>query len=162
MNDLRSRHPRVVAAVQKARVLGLVLCLAWPLTLMALLTVGAIAPGNFRPEGWVQQVGYTFTALSLLAAAYATWRTGGLMKAFPTLPEDQRPGVAFRSSLGFSILFLLSSFYGLAYWRLVGRNAFQHVMVFVALSPVMFILFAPRLHHWLDALEESDQAGSGS
>jgi hypothetical protein len=162
MNDAKTRHPEVVAAVQKARILGLVLCLAWPLVLMAMITVGTIAPGTLRAEGWVQQVGYTFTGLSLVAAAYVTWRTGGLMTEFKALPEAERPRTAFRSSLGFSILFLLSSIYGLAYWRLAGRNAFQHVMIFVALSPVMFILFAPRLHHWLDALEASEDSGDRS
>jgi hypothetical protein len=153
---MQDANAALVAAVKKARILGLVLCLAWPLTLMAMISAGAIAPGTLRAEGWVQQVGYTFSGASLLAAGYATWRTGGLMKGFRNLPAELRPRVAFRTSLGFAILFLLSSFYGLVYWRLVGRNAFHHVLFFVALSPVMFILFTPRLNHWLEALGGGD------
>lgn len=153
MNDVMERHPDVVRAVKKARIIGLCLCLALPLTLMAMLTVGTIPPGHLRAEGWVQQVGYTFTGLSLVAAGYATWRTGDLMKGFASLPKDSQPQVAFRSSLGFAILFFLSTIYGLIYWRMVGRNAFQHVLLFMALSPSMFFLFMPRLEHWMQALE---------
>ncbi len=154
--DMLERHPEVVRAVRSARIIGLFLCLAWPLVLMAIITVGGIAPGQLRAEGWVQQVGYTFTGLSLVAAGYVTWRTGVLMKEFRALAPSDRARVAFRSSLGFSILFLLSSVYGLVYWRMVGRNAFQHVLLFVVLSPAMFFIFMPRLEHWMNALQEDE------
>ena len=36
---------------------------------------------------------------------------------------------------------------------LVGRNAFQHVLLFMALTPIMYFLFVPGLNDWMAASE---------
>lgn len=146
----------ILLAAKKARVMGLVLCLAWPLVLMALLTVGVMRPGTLPVQGWVEQTGYTFTALTLLAAGYITHRSGKVLAAFREVPEGERARVVFRTTLGFSILCSLSTFYGLVYWRLAGHHAARHALAYMALSALMFMIFVPRGPQWLKSLEPQD------
>ena len=140
-------------AVQKGRLLGLALCLAWPLFLMVLLGAGAVRAGTLQPVGPLRTLAFAFTGLSLLSAALATWRTNRVMKGFSALDRADQARVAFRESVLYAALFELSCLYGLVYWMLVGRNAFQHVLLFMALTPVMFLLFVPRYDHWREAAE---------
>jgi len=56
-------------AFQRAYGLGLVLCVCWPLILQLLLGP-VIKPGQAPPAGVVQQLGYTFTGHTFLAAAF--------------------------------------------------------------------------------------------
>ncbi len=140
-------------AVQRARLLGLALCLAWPLVLMVMLGAGLVRPGTLAPVGPLRTLAFGFTGLSLLSAGWVTWRTQRVMKGFATLDRAEQPRVAFRESLLYAALFELSCLYGLIYWMLVGRNAFQHVLTMLALTPVMFMLFVPRYEHWREAAE---------
>lgn len=140
-------------AVQKARLMGLGLCVIWPLILMVMVGAGAVRPGTLQPVGPLRTLAFVFTGLSFLAAAVAIWRTGRALKRFPALAPEAQARVAFRETLLQAALFELSCVYGLVYWMLVGRNAFHHVLTFMAFTPVMFILFAPRLDHWRQAAE---------
>ncbi|HJU83999.1 MAG TPA: hypothetical protein VJ600_07290 [Holophagaceae bacterium] len=143
-------------AYKLARLLGLVLCVAWPLFLMVLVGVEAVRPGTAPAVGAARQVGYTFTALTFLSAAFVTWRSGRVLKGFKALDPTLRARTVLRESLVYAAIFELSCFWGLLYWMLVGRNAFQHVLTFMALTPLMFFLFVPRLDAWKVALERED------
>ncbi|HJW10034.1 MAG TPA: hypothetical protein VJ483_10390 [Holophagaceae bacterium] len=143
-------------AYQRARLVGLVLCVAWPLFLMVLVGAEAVKPGTAPVEGAARQIGYTFTALTFLIAAFVTWRSGRVLKGFKALAPEERPRTVLRESLVYAVLFELSCLWGLLYWMLVGRNAFQHVLTFMALTPLMFFLFVPRLDAWKLALERED------
>lgn len=152
-------NPELLAlrpAYQRARVVGLVLCVAWPLFLMVLTATGAVKPGQNAPAGAVKQLGYTFTGLVFLSAAYVTWRSGKVMAGFRDLAPAERPRVVFRESLAYAAIFELSCLFGLLYWMLVGKAAWQHSMMFMALSPLMFFFFVPRFHAWQLALERKD------
>ena len=140
-------------AYRQARFVGLVLCVAWPLFLMVLIGTGAVRPGTYAVEGTAKQVGYTFTALTFLSAAFVTWRSGKVLKGFKALDPAEQPRTVQRESLVYAALFELSCLWGLLYWMLVGRNAYQHVLTFMALTPLMFFLFVPRMDAWKLALE---------
>ncbi len=140
-------------AVTRARILGLVLCLAWPLILMAMIGGGAVRAGTLPPVGPLRITAYVFMGLSLLAGGLVTWRTNHVLGGFRNLSEAERPRVAFREILFYSATFELSCLYGLIYWMLVGRNAFHHVLTFMALTPIMYFLFVPGLNDWAQASE---------
>ncbi len=143
----------LVRAVRNGRILGLVLCLAWPLVLMAMIGGGAVRAGNLPPVGPLRILGYVFMALTLMAGAFVTWRTNRVMGRFQALPPQVQARTAFRETLLDATLFELSCLYGLIYWMLVGRNAFQHVLLFMALTPIMYFLFVPGLNDWMSASE---------
>ncbi|HJV22937.1 MAG TPA: hypothetical protein VJ570_09570 [Holophagaceae bacterium] len=140
-------------AVTRGRVLGLVLCLAWPLILMAMIGGGAVRAGTQPPVGPLRTAAYVLMGLSLLAGGLVTWRTNRVLGGFHQVAESDRPRVAFREIVLYSALFELSCVYGLVYWMLVGRNAFHHVLTFMALTPIMFFLFVPGLNDWAQASE---------
>jgi hypothetical protein len=140
-------------AVTRARILGLLLCLGWPLILMAMIGGGAIRGGSLQPVGPLRTAAFLFMGFSLAAGALVTWRTNRILGGFKGRPEAERPRVAFREILLYSALFELSCLYGLIYWMLVGRNAFHHVLTFMALTPTMFLLFVPGLNDWAQASE---------
>ncbi len=140
-------------AVRQGRILGLVLCLAWPLILMAMIGGGAVRGGTLQPVGPLRTAAFVLMGLSLLVGALVTWRTNRLFARFRDVAEAERPRVAFREILIYSALFELSCLYGLVYWMLVGRNAYHHVLTFMALTPVMFFLFVPGLNDWVQAAE---------
>lgn len=141
--------------VAKARILGLGLCLGWPLILMAMLGGGAVKGGTLPPTGPLRTTAYAFMGLSLLAGALVTWRSNQVLSGFKDVAEAERPRVAFREIVFYSALFELSCLYGLIYWMLVGRNAFHHVLTFMALTPTMYLLFVPGLNDWAQATEGS-------
>lgn len=143
----------LMKAVRQGRVIGLVLCLAWPLILMAMIGAGAIRAGTLQPQGPLRILGYGFMGLTLLAGAFVTWRTNRVMGRFQALPPQVQARTALRETLLASALFEMSCLYGLIYWMVVGRNAFQHVLLFMALTPIMFFLFVPGLNDWMAASE---------
>jgi hypothetical protein len=100
---------------------GLGLCVFWPLMLQLLFT-SFITPGHNPPEGVVKQLGYTFTGLVLLIAAFVTWRSGKVRADFQGLGSARRPKVLAREILLYSALFELSCFFGLAYWAMAGLD----------------------------------------
>lgn len=143
----------LLKAVRQGRILGLVLCLAWPLVLMAMIGGGAIRAGSLPAQGPLRSLAYGFMGLIFLAGAFVTWRTNRVMKGFKALTPEVQGRTAFREILIASALFELSCLYGLLYWMLVGRNAFHQVLTFMALTPLMFFLFVPGLNDWVAASE---------
>jgi hypothetical protein len=142
----------LLRAFQKAYGLGLVLCVCWPLVLQLLLGP-IIRPGQNAPQGVIQQLGYTFTGLTFLAAAFVTWRSLKIRNGFQALAPERRPRVLFREVLFYSALFELSCFYGILYWALVGGEANRYARSFIMLTSLMFFFFVPRWGAWKDALE---------
>ena len=151
MNDqeLKDLHK----AYGRAYLMGLVLCVMWPLILVLMLGAGLVKPGQNAPAGVFQQLGYTFTLLAFGSAAYVTWRSAKVRKGFGDLEATQRPRVLFREVVLYSALFELSCLYGLGYWMLVGLAGRQHAFSFMMLSPLMFFFFVPRFEAWRTAAE---------
>ncbi|HJV48111.1 MAG TPA: hypothetical protein VJ549_02430 [Geothrix sp.] len=146
IEDLRKAH-------RLAYALGLMLCLGTPALITGLILSGVVPPGQERPEGLYQQVGYLFTGLVFLSGAWAWGRRGRVLRGFKALPEARRPAVLLRETLVCSAAFELSSLCGLIYWTLVGAQAPRHVWGFIILSPVLFLALTPRAHHWMETLE---------
>jgi hypothetical protein len=145
-DDLRTRH-------RQAYGLGLGLCLGTPALIAALLLSGAIPPGTQVPEGIYQDLGYLFTGLVFLSAAWVWWRSGRALRAFKTLPEPQWAAFVLTEILLYAAAFEASSLLGLIYWVLVGSHAARHAWGFIVLTPVLFAAMVPRLDRWEKALE---------
>jgi hypothetical protein len=141
------------AAHRKTFALGLALCIGTPALIAGLLLTGAIPPGNQAPEGLYQQLGYLFSGLVFLSAAWVWWRSGRVLSAFRDLPETRRPGVVLREGLIYAVLFQASSLCGLVYWILVGAHAPRHAWGFILLTPILFVALMPRMERWRLALE---------
>ncbi|HEX9009933.1 MAG TPA: hypothetical protein VF804_06160 [Holophagaceae bacterium] len=131
-----------------ARGAGFVACLIGPLLVLGLAAAGVLAPGGNPVAGVYQQVGYTFTGLVFLAAAWATWRRGRVLKAFGNVPAAARAGILRREALVAASISLTSALWGALYWAMVGWNAVRHALAFLFLTPVMFLCFMPGLQVW--------------
>jgi hypothetical protein len=141
-------------AHRKARAAGLAACVAGPLLVLGLAAAGVLTPGGNPVAGTYQQVGYTFTGLVFLAATWATWRRGRVLKAFGRVPAVARPGILRREALLAAALSLTSALWGALYWGLVGWNALRHALAFLFLPPVMFLCLMPGLQVWARAQKE--------
>lgn len=146
-NDaLRSAH-------RLAYGLGLAMCLGTPGLIAILLLSGVIPPGRQPPDEAVQQIGYLFTGLVFLSAAWAWWRFGRTLRSFKALPEARRPAVLLRECLLSAAVFEASCLLGLAYWILAGGHAARHAWGFILLTPLLFGALVPRFGRWAKALE---------
>jgi hypothetical protein len=145
--------PSLTKAFRIAYVIGLFICVAWPLLLQLMLGT-AIRPGAAPPDGVVQQLGYTFTLLTFGSAAFVTWRWGKVRGEFKDVPRASRPGRILRETILYAALFELSSFYGIIYYALGGPGAERYSRSFIALTTVMFFVFVPRFQAWRDAAGE--------
>lgn len=146
--DLDALH----RAYRWAYLAGLALCVFWPLMLQLAFTE-FIAPGQNPPGGVVQQLGYTFTGLVLLCAAFVTWRSGKVRAGFCNLGAADRPKAMAREILLYSALFEVSCFFGLAYWALAGQEGVRFARSFIVLTSIMFFCFVPRFDAWRQAAE---------
>ena len=133
--------------------LGLGLCFGTPCVMAALILLKVVPAGVQPPEGPTLQVGYLFTGIVFLSAAWIWWRTGQTLLGFKDLSEVRRPTVVLRECLLGAAVFELSSLLGLGYWLLVGASAPRHAWGFILLTPVLFLGLVPRLDRWLKALE---------
>jgi hypothetical protein len=133
--------------------LGLALCLGTPGLIAGLILARVVPAGNQAPEGVFQQLGYLFSGLVFLSAAWVWWRSGRLLRGFRAVPEALRPGVVLRESLVYAAAFEASSLCGLVYWALVGVHAARHAWGFVLLTPLLFLVLVPRADRWKKALE---------
>lgn len=133
---------------------GLAACLSGPLLILGLAAAGVLAPGVNPVTGIYQQVGYTFTGLVFLAAAWAAWRRGRVLKAFGEVSAKVWPGILRREALLAAALSLTSALWGALYWGLVGWNALRHALAFLFLPPVMFLCLMPGLQVWARAQKE--------
>ncbi len=143
---LRSAH-------RMAYGLGLVLCFGTPGLIAVLLRSGMIPPGTQVPEGVFQQIGYLFTGLVLLTAAWVWGRSGRVLRTFKAFPEAQRRAVILREGLLYAAVLETSSLCGLVYWILVGDHAVRHVWGFILLTPMLYLALVPRYDRWAKALE---------
>ena len=140
------------AAHRRAWSLGLGLCLGTPGVLAVLLLLKVVPAGSQPVEGPVLQVGYLFTGLVFLSAAWVLWRSGQVLRGFGTVAEAQRPLVVLRECLLYAAVLDLSSLCGLLYWALVGSHAGRHAWGFVLLTPALFLALVPREGRWRKAL----------
>lgn len=145
--------PSLAKAFRIAYVIGLFICVGWPLLLQLMLGT-AIRPGGAPPDGVVRQLGYTFTGLTFASALFVTWRWGKVRRAFGCLEEARRPGTVIRETILYAALFELSSLYGIVYYALGGPPAERYARSFIALTTVMFFVFVPRFQAWRDAAQE--------
>jgi len=145
-DDLRTRH-------RWAYGLGLVLCIGTPALVAMLILSGQIPPGSQAPVGFYQDLGYLFTGLVFLAAAWVWWRSGQALRAFKALPKEEQAAFVLRESLLYAAVFEASSLLGLVYWILVGSHAARHAWGFIVLTPVLFAALVPRYARWEKALE---------
>lgn len=139
---------------RRARAAGLAACVAGPLAALGLAAAGVLTPGGNPVAGIYQQVGYTFTGLVFLAAAWSAWRRGRVLKAFGQVPAGARPEILRREALLAVALSLTSALWGVLYWRMVGWSALRHALAFLCLPPVMFLCFMPGLQVWVRAQKE--------
>lgn len=140
------------AAHRLAYLLGLVLCVGTPSLIALLLLLGVVAPGQQTPEGIYQQVGYLFTGVVFLSAAWVWWRSGRMLREFKAVPAAKRPSVVLRESLIYAVVFEASSLCGLVYWTLVGAHAARHAWGFILLTPVLFLTLVPKYDRWANHL----------
>jgi hypothetical protein len=136
-----------------AYAMGLALCVGTPSLIGLLLLSGVVPPGSQTPEGVYQQLGYLFTGVVFLSAAWVWWRNGQVLRGFVNLPEAERSPVVLREILLYSTIFEVSSFCGLVYWILVGSHAARHAWGFILLTPTLFLVLVPRYDRWSKALE---------
>ncbi len=144
--ELRARH-------RTAYGLGLALCFGTPGLIAMLILSGVVPPGTQAPLGFYQDLGYLFTGVVFLSAAWVWWRSGRALRAFRTLPESQRAAFVLSESLLYAAAFESSSLLGLVYWALVGSHAARHAWGFIVLTPVLFAVLVPRCDRWEKALE---------
>ncbi|MBI4912130.1 MAG: hypothetical protein HY823_05290 [Acidobacteria bacterium] len=106
--------------------------------LLAQGALGPVVPGGQAPlEGLVQELGYTFTALSVLAVLRAGLRFRNWGR------PHRRPG-PWGLAVGHAALLQVCTACGLLYWSLAGPAVERHARTFLALSPLTFLLFCPR------------------
>lgn len=144
-----AREPRTTFLL--AYGLGVGLCVAWPLVLLGLIG-RRLQPGLPGQAELVRDLGYTFTGLVILAALYVVRRSKRVRQRFAQVETAKRGRVIALETLLYSALFALSALFGLVYLALGGPEAVRYARAFVALSPIMFLLFVPRLSAWRDAL----------
>ncbi len=143
--------PTLRSAHRTAYALGLALCLGTPGLIGVLLRSGLVPPGTQAPEGIFQQIGYLFTGLVFLTAAWVWGRSGRVLRSFSLLPETRRPAVILREGLLYAGALETSSLCGLVYWILVGEHAARHVWGFILLTPLFYLALMPRYDRWAKA-----------
>lgn len=151
----RTPIPTVEKAWRIAYGIGLFIAVAWPLALQLMLGT-AIRPMAGALGATVRELGYTFTGLTFAAALFITWRSGRVRAGFKALPETARPGTVLRETVLYAALCELSAVYGILYFALGGPEAERHARAFLALAPIMFLVFTPRLGAWLEAAGEAE------
>ena len=144
--SLRSAH-------RMAYGLGLLLCFGTAGLIALLLGLGAIPPGTQVPDGTFQQIGYLFSGLVFLAAAWVWWRSGKVLREFRALPEARRARRVLQEGLLYAAVLDASSICGLVYWTLVGVHAARHAWGFILLTPLLYLALMPRYGRWAKALE---------
>jgi hypothetical protein len=150
----RPPDPDLARAFRAAYGTGLVLGVAWPLVLQALLGT-VLQPGTGPGGELVRELGYTFTGLVCAIALFLSRRWRRVRTGFAALPPGQRPRALAREVLVYAALCAVSAGFGLAYYALGGPLAERYARGFLALSPAMFLLFVPRLPAWRRAAQEA-------
>lgn len=149
----RPPDPDLARAFRPAYGAGLVLSVGWPLALQVLLGT-VLRPGSGPGGEMARQLGYTFTGLVCAAALFMARRWHRVRAGFAALPPAQRPRALAREILVYAALCASTTLFGLAAYALGGPLAERHARGFLALGPVMFFLFVPRLQAWRHAANE--------
>ena len=136
--------------------LGIALCGVWPLVLQWMLG-RTLRPGVWNAPGAVQELGYTFTGLVAISALFVLARWKKTRLAFHELAMPRRRQVLMREVLLYSATLELSALLGVLYYTLGGPQTERYARTFIALAPLMFILFVPRLAAWQKAAEETPE-----
>ncbi|MDR3671002.1 MAG: hypothetical protein P4L36_09160 [Holophaga sp.] len=148
----RPPEPSLDRGFRMAYPAGLVLCVACPLALQLMLGSAIRRPETPAGEA-IQQLGYSFTGLTVVCAVFVLRRWSRIRAGFRTLAAGRRARVLVRETLLYSVLFLLSSLFGLLYYALGGPKAEQFSRGFIALTTIMFFVFVPRLRAWREAAQ---------
>ena len=119
-------------------ILGLLVCVLWPLLLELGLT--HLPPGEASDPALVQDLGHCFTGLVFLAAAFVFWR----MRRVKDQPQEARFQALGRETSMASLIFAACSILGLLYYGLAGPAGERHARSFIAVVPIMFLVFVPR------------------
>lgn len=136
--------------------LGAILCVVWPLMLQVLIG-NVLKPGLFGPTELAQDLGYTFTGLVTLCALYVVRRSKRTLHTFAQIETTRRGRVMALEILLYSALFELSALFGWIYLGMGGPEASRYARTFIALSPIMFLIFVPRLPAWKAALSSKEE-----
>ncbi|WP_005033582.1 hypothetical protein [Holophaga foetida] len=126
---------------------GLVVCVLWPLALELLLT--RLPQGEPSDPAAVQTLGHTFTGLTFLAAAYVFWRIRRAKGALAGQSLPSRIASLRRETLLASIIFGACSLLGPLYFGAAGSSGTRHARSYIAVVPVMFFAFSPRVRNWV-------------
>ena len=151
-NESDSIAPHLAKAFRLAYLVGLVFCVAWPLTLQLLLGT-AIHQGVPPPGDMARELGYTFSGLTFLIAFFLTWRWGKVRRDFRKEPPSRQAAILVREVIFASAILEFTSMFGIAYYALGGPLAERYARSFVALTTVMFFVFVPRLDAWRQAAQ---------
>ncbi len=144
-----SAQPDLISRFRIARMLGLIVCVAWPLILMLLIMNQKVVPGNLISGTLIKEFSYTLTGLTLIGTFFVVYRSSKVLTNFKNQPEHLKPHIVFRESLIYVLVIQMTTWYGLIYWLLAGWSVSRHVGTFIMLSPICFFLFVPRLSQWL-------------
>jgi hypothetical protein len=97
----------------------------------------------------VQNLGYTFTGLTVASALFVSWRWGRTRASFPLVAAERRSLVMVREIILYASVFELSTLFGILYYGLGGLERFARG--FIALTTLMFFVFVPRFPTWREA-----------
>ncbi|MFM8233753.1 MAG: hypothetical protein ACKN9J_01490 [Holophagaceae bacterium] len=131
-----------------ARMMGLIVCVAWPLILLLLIMTEKVAPGNFNSSDLVKEFSYTLTGLTLIGVFFVNYRSGKMLSQFKVHSNEEKPYIIFRESLIYTLVIQMTTWYGLLYWLISGWSVSRYVGSFIMLTPICFFLFIPRLSQW--------------
>jgi hypothetical protein len=131
---------------------GVLLCIVWPLTVQGLLPF-LLHPGRLGPSPLAEELGFTFTGLVFLSALFVHGRSRKVRAGLAVRAAGRHTRVMAVEILLYSAIFELSVLLGLLYYALGGPQAERYARSFIALAPVMFLVFVPRLGAWQRASE---------
>ena len=151
-NERDPEATHLAKAFRLAYLVGLIFCVAWPLTLQLLLGT-AIHQGVPPPGDMARQLGYTFSGLTFLIAFFLTWRWGKVRRDFQQEAPSRQAAILVREVIFASAILEFTSMFGIAYYALGGPLAERYARSFVALTTVMFFVFVPRLDAWRRAAQ---------
>lgn len=143
-------------AFRIAYMVGVFICIFCPIILQLTLNE-MINPIPDLSIAIVHSIGYSFTGLILICILAINLRWKRIRSDFSSTTKDQQGIILLRETVLYSIVFGLSSFFGVTYYLLGGTPVKLFARNFITLTPIMFFLFVPRLHAWRKAADNSQQ-----
>jgi len=130
-----------------AYAIGAFLCVLWPLFLQVILHRALPRPLESGGD-LAQELGYTFTGLSVLSVLFVWRRFSRIRAGFAALDPIHQSRTILRETLLYAAIFELSAVYGILIYAMNGPYAERYGRTFIALPAVMFFLFVPRWNKW--------------